>query len=58
MRALIMQLRPIGLEAGLLTALQKYGEKLGLATRTHAAGIRELPRAIEEALWRIPAKKR
>ena len=53
MRALIMQLRPIGLEAGLLTALQKYGEKLGLATRTQAAGIRELPRAIEEALWRI-----
>lgn len=53
MRALIMQLRPIGLEAGLLTALQKYGERLGLNIRTHAAGIRELPRTIEEALWRI-----
>ncbi|MFC5650054.1 GAF domain-containing sensor histidine kinase [Paenibacillus solisilvae] len=53
MRSLIMQLRPIGLEAGLLTALQKYGERLELTVRTQAAGIRELPRHVEEGLWRI-----
>ncbi|MCK9910850.1 histidine kinase, partial [Microbacteriaceae bacterium K1510] len=30
MRSLIWQLRPAGLEQGLLTALKQYGEKLGL----------------------------
>ncbi|BBH22859.1 histidine kinase [Paenibacillus baekrokdamisoli] len=53
MRTLIMQLRPAGLEAGLLSALQNYGNKLGLQVHTQAAGIRELPRPVVEALWRI-----
>ncbi|TDF92620.1 GAF domain-containing protein [Paenibacillus piri] len=53
MRSLIMQLRPAGLEAGIVTALKDYGEKLELRVRTQVAGVRELPRAVEEALWRI-----
>ncbi|MDF2960783.1 MAG: histidine kinase [Paenibacillus sp.] len=53
MRALILQLRPSGLEAGLLSALREYGEKLGLRVVTRLTGVRELPRGIEEALWRI-----
>jgi two-component system, NarL family, sensor kinase len=53
MRSLIMQLRPVGLEAGLVTSLKAYGEKLGLRVTPKMDGIRELPRAVEEALWRI-----
>jgi two-component system NarL family sensor kinase len=53
MRELIMQLRPAGLETGLVAALKAYGEKLGLQVHTRLAGICELPRQIEEALWRI-----
>ncbi|WP_225446214.1 GAF domain-containing sensor histidine kinase [Paenibacillus rhizovicinus] len=53
MRELIMQLRPAGLETGLLTALHTYGEKLGLRVSTQLSGVRELPRSIEETLWRI-----
>jgi hypothetical protein len=53
MRALIMQLRPAGLEAGLVTALSEYGRKLGLKVSTRISGVRELPRQVEEALWRI-----
>jgi Signal transduction histidine kinase len=53
MRALIMQLRPAGLEAGLATALSEYGRKLGLKVSTRLSGVRELPRQAEEALWRI-----
>ncbi|WP_260870956.1 GAF domain-containing sensor histidine kinase [Paenibacillus xylanexedens] len=53
MRALIMQLRPAGLEAGLLRALQEYGTSQGLQVVVDRAGMRSLPRNIEEALWRI-----
>ncbi|AZN39911.1 GAF domain-containing sensor histidine kinase [Paenibacillus albus] len=53
MRTLIMQLRPPGLEAGLVTALRTYGEKLELRVHTQVSGICELPRNVEEALWRI-----
>ncbi|GGD77477.1 GAF domain-containing sensor histidine kinase [Paenibacillus nasutitermitis] len=53
MRALIMQLRPTGLEAGLTSALLAYGKGLKLRVRTRATGSRELPRNVEEALWRI-----
>lgn len=47
MRALIMQLRPAGLEAGLLTALQAHGQQLGLLIQTQRSGVHELP-----ATWR------
>ncbi|MCP1182600.1 GAF domain-containing sensor histidine kinase [Paenibacillus sp. 1781tsa1] len=53
MRALIMQLRPAGLEAGLLHALQEYGTSQGLQVVLNRTGMRSLPRNIEEALWRI-----
>lgn len=53
MRALIMQLRPAGLEAGLLTALQAHGQQLGLLIQTQRSGVHELPRNVEEGLWRI-----
>ncbi|MFB9326847.1 GAF domain-containing sensor histidine kinase [Paenibacillus aurantiacus] len=53
MRALIMQLRPAGLEAGLATALAGYGAKLGLTIATQVSGLSKLSRTVEEALWRI-----
>lgn len=53
MRALIMQLRPAGLEAGLLSALQEYGAKQGLQVVADRKGMRSIPRFIEEGLWRI-----
>lgn len=53
MRELIWQLRPAGLENGLLPALKQHGQTLDLTVYERAEGIMELPRAIEEALWRI-----
>ncbi|WP_138753164.1 GAF domain-containing sensor histidine kinase [Paenibacillus sinopodophylli] len=53
MRTLIWQLRPAGLEHGLLTALKQYGKNMGLTVYEKVDGVRELPRAIEEAFWRI-----
>lgn len=53
MRELIMQLRPAGLETGLVAALSMYGDKLGLQIRSQLSGVREIPGLIEEALWRI-----
>ncbi|MBD2867445.1 sensor histidine kinase [Paenibacillus arenilitoris] len=53
MRTLIWQLRPAGLEHGLLTALKQYAGSMELTVFEQATGVRELPRAIEEALWRI-----
>lgn len=53
MRSLILQMRPAGLEQGLLTALQRYGEGLGLTVNGQLEGLHQIPRAVEEALWRI-----
>ncbi|MGO4790037.1 GAF domain-containing sensor histidine kinase [Paenibacillus sp. 2KB_20] len=53
MRELIMQLRPPGLEEGLMTGLKQYGERLKLHVSSHTNGIQDLPRIVEEALWRI-----
>jgi signal transduction histidine kinase len=53
MRTLIWQLRPAGLEHGLLTALKKYGNSMEIVVYEQVEGVRELPRAIEEAFWRI-----
>lgn len=53
MRTLIWQLRPAGLEKGLLLALKQYGENLGLNIREQVTGVRDLPRVVEETLWRI-----
>ncbi|MBS4193516.1 GAF domain-containing sensor histidine kinase [Lederbergia citri] len=53
MRALIWQLRPSGLEKGLIQAIKGYGEMLGLHVDTKLSGLLALPSLIEEALWRI-----
>lgn len=53
MKALIWQLRPSGLEQGILPALQAYCETLGLDAAAEITGISVLPSHIEEMLWKI-----
>lgn len=53
MRALILQLRPAGLERGMLEALREYGTGQGLIVSASCTGMRSMPRSIEEGLWRI-----
>ncbi|RFU64842.1 GAF domain-containing sensor histidine kinase [Peribacillus glennii] len=53
MKALIWQLRPKGLEKGIISALIGYGEMLGLQVHTSVKGVVMLPAQIEELLWRI-----
>lgn len=53
MRSLIWQLRPEGLEQGLVTALTQYGARLGLKVEADVTGSGVVPQAVEEALWRI-----
>lgn len=53
MRALIWQLKPEGLEQGLISALKSYADILGLQMETKVTGAKCLSGPIEEALWRI-----
>ncbi|MUT67613.1 GAF domain-containing sensor histidine kinase [Paenibacillus sp. NEAU-GSW1] len=53
MRGLIWQLHPPGLENGLMPALQQYGQGMNLDVFVQVEGVKELHRAVEEALWRI-----
>jgi two-component system NarL family sensor kinase len=53
MRALIWQLRPRGLEKGIVSALCSYAQMLGLQVETKVNGVINLPSALEEAIWRI-----
>lgn len=53
MSALIWQLRPQGLENGLISALRSYAEILGLQVETSVVGATNIPGKVEEALWRI-----
>ena len=53
MRALIWQLRPSGLEKGLIQAIKGYGEMLGLHVTTKLSGLISLPSIVEEGLWRV-----
>lgn len=53
MRSLIWQLRPAGVEEGVVTALKKYGKYLGLTVEDEVEGVHDLPRVIEETMWRI-----
>lgn len=53
MRALIWQLRPKGLENGLLEAIKVYSEMLGIHLETHVTGVMQFPSRIEEALFRM-----
>lgn len=53
MRALIWQLRPKGLENGIICALAGYAEMLGVPLETKVSGVSSLPGKVEEVLWRI-----
>jgi two-component system, NarL family, sensor kinase len=53
MRALIWQLRPQGLENGVVSALCSYGNMLGLNLKTEVKGLLTLPGRVEETVWRI-----
>ena len=53
MRALIWQLRPRGLESGLLEAIKVYAEMLNLKLTVKVSGVIQFPSRIEETLFRI-----
>jgi two-component system, NarL family, sensor kinase len=53
MRALIWQLKPQGLENGIISALTGYAEMMGLTIDAKLTGISSFPEKVEEALWRI-----
>lgn len=53
MRALIWQLRPQGLESGLIEAIKNYAEMLGLKLTSNVSGVIQFPSRVEEALFRI-----
>ncbi|MBM7691967.1 two-component system NarL family sensor kinase [Peribacillus deserti] len=53
MKALIWQLRPKGLENGVVHALTSYGNMIGLKVHSEIQGLIALPSKVEEAIWRI-----
>lgn len=53
MRALIWQLKPQGLENGLISALTAYSRMLGIRLHTTVNGLICLSEQTEAALWRI-----
>ncbi|KKK37358.1 histidine kinase [Mesobacillus campisalis] len=53
MRGLIWQLKPRGLEKGLVSSLKEYAGMLGLTIHAEVTGIASFPARVEEALWRI-----
>ena len=53
MRALIWQLRPKGLESGLIEGIKGYSEMLGLTLKVNVSGVINLPSRIEETLFRL-----
>ncbi|RHW36595.1 GAF domain-containing protein [Lysinibacillus yapensis] len=53
MRALIWQLRPQGLESGLLEAIKAYAEMLNTQLTVNVSGVIQFPSRVEETLFRI-----
>ena len=53
MRALIWQLKPVGLEQGLVKAIQNYSDVLQLDLTVSVEGLINLPSNIEENIYRI-----
>ncbi|GLB58725.1 GAF domain-containing sensor histidine kinase [Cytobacillus sp. NCCP-133] len=53
MRALIWQLKPRGLENGIISAMHSYSQMLGLKLESKVIGVISLPGKVEETLWRI-----
>jgi two-component system, NarL family, sensor kinase len=53
MRGLIWQLKPQGLESGIVSALTGYADMLGLTVTAKVDGVSSIPGMVEETLWRI-----
>ncbi len=53
MRALIWQPKPVGLEHGLVKAIQNYSDVLQLDLSVSVEGLISLPSIIEENIYRI-----
>ena len=53
MRALIWQLKPVGLEQGMLHALNHYSELLQLNLTVHVDGLIDVTNVIEENVYRM-----
>ncbi len=53
MRALIWQLRPLGLEKGLAASFSQYADLLGIELALEINGVAALSHELEEAIWRI-----
>nr|WP_232337053.1 GAF domain-containing sensor histidine kinase [Lysinibacillus timonensis] len=53
MRALIWQLRPKGLESGLIDAIKGYAEMLSLTLTVKVTGVLQFPSRVEETLFRV-----
>lgn len=53
MRALIWQLRPKGLESGLIEAIKAYAEMLNIKLTVNVSGVIQFPSRVEETLFRI-----
>ncbi|WP_349408420.1 GAF domain-containing sensor histidine kinase [Pseudalkalibacillus sp. SCS-8] len=53
MRTMIWQLKPAGLEEGVIDSLKKYGESLGLTVHERIEGVGNIPRLVEETMWRV-----
>ncbi|WP_226577338.1 GAF domain-containing sensor histidine kinase [Halobacillus litoralis] len=53
MRSLIWQLRPVGIDEGVVTAMKKYSEHLGLSVTFDMTEVPDWPKSIEETIWRI-----
>ncbi|MCF6138594.1 histidine kinase [Alkalihalobacillus berkeleyi] len=53
MRTMIWQLKPAGLEEGVVVSLKKYGESLGLTVQERLEGVGNIPRLVEETMWRV-----
>ncbi|EKU46585.1 GAF domain-containing sensor histidine kinase [Staphylococcus massiliensis] len=53
MRALIWQLKPIGLEHGLVQALKQYAKMLDMSLDVEVSGLIDVSHSIEENIYRI-----
>ncbi|WP_413378885.1 GAF domain-containing sensor histidine kinase [Alkalihalobacillus sp. 1P02AB] len=53
LKQLIYQLRPEGLEFGLVSAIKKYSELIGLQIEVQAKGLKALSEEREVCLWRV-----
>ncbi|WP_436854216.1 GAF domain-containing sensor histidine kinase [Staphylococcus caeli] len=53
MRSLIWQLKPVGLEHGIVHALKKYSEILQIELSVQVEGLIDLPSVVEENIYRI-----